>query len=349
MICVMRVVEGPAAGMKCWLKPDQLITVGRMSSCDFSVAEDHHMSRSHLIVEGLESSFRVRDVGSSNGTFVNGTRISMVELCVGDRIKAGNSVFAIEFENEENRRGGSEQVEPAAEEEIVAPIRTLSAEDLDFSQEATQRFFTVEGVSEVANERKTGNAEMAIGQASRDAAKSSMRETDSPPAALMRHFHRQNDSLIWGQCSPSGIPEAKQIIDSLQGLQGQALLSLIINRDQLDKSEAGALDFSCSSGETRALTETLYLLTSPQIEVPLEFLKRCLGQDAVVCVATSKPLEPAWILEAIDMVSYPSLLYQLVCRSPERASKLSEGISFLIFEPNRQGELCLLTGDQATG
>ena len=95
MICVFDVIEGPARGKRFWLRQDERIEIGRISTADFSVPADHHMSRHHLIVEATVGAFRVRDVGSANGTYVNNSKVSALELCSGDKIRAGSSTFAV--------------------------------------------------------------------------------------------------------------------------------------------------------------------------------------------------------------------------------------------------------------
>ncbi|MCC6511266.1 MAG: FHA domain-containing protein [Pirellulaceae bacterium] len=95
MICVFDVIEGPARGKRFWLRANQRIAVGRISTADFSVPADSHMSRHHLIFEANCEVIRVRDAGSANGTFVNDARINSLELCAGDKIRAGATIIEI--------------------------------------------------------------------------------------------------------------------------------------------------------------------------------------------------------------------------------------------------------------
>lgn len=64
-------------------------TIGRESS-DI-VIPDHAMSSRHFAVEIRGKEYFVRDLDSSNGTFLNGDRIRAAELTSGDTIKAGQS------------------------------------------------------------------------------------------------------------------------------------------------------------------------------------------------------------------------------------------------------------------
>ena len=100
MICILKVIDGPAQGAQLWISRNQCLVIGRRSTADFSVPTDPHMSRNHLFVEGNESSFRVRDAGSSNGTFVNNAPVAVAQLCSGDLIRAGKSVFQVTLKEE---------------------------------------------------------------------------------------------------------------------------------------------------------------------------------------------------------------------------------------------------------
>ncbi len=95
MICVFDVIDGPARGKRFWMRSHQRMAVGRISTADFAVVADSHMSRHHLVLEANCEVLRLRDVGSANGTFVNETRINALELRAGDQIRAGSTVFEL--------------------------------------------------------------------------------------------------------------------------------------------------------------------------------------------------------------------------------------------------------------
>src|SRR3954447_498277 len=55
----------------------QLLTIGRHSSCDIALPWDHRISRTHAVLERLGSAWTLTDDGiSRNGTFLNGTRLT---------------------------------------------------------------------------------------------------------------------------------------------------------------------------------------------------------------------------------------------------------------------------------
>lgn len=51
------------------------VTLGRSSSNTIPITSDPSISRTHAVIERLPTGWSVRDVGSSNGTFVNGKRV----------------------------------------------------------------------------------------------------------------------------------------------------------------------------------------------------------------------------------------------------------------------------------
>ena len=69
----------------------QRITLGRSPVNELSFPEDNGLSRQHLILEQEGDGWRVVDVGSKNGTVVNGQRIhTPTRLRSGDQILAGH-------------------------------------------------------------------------------------------------------------------------------------------------------------------------------------------------------------------------------------------------------------------
>ncbi|MGQ0723258.1 MAG: FHA domain-containing protein [Candidatus Eiseniibacteriota bacterium] len=67
------------------------IVIGRAPSCDVPV-DSARASRSHAAVHGDGERFWIRDLGSTNGTFVNGEKITgKYRLSPGDRIGIGDA------------------------------------------------------------------------------------------------------------------------------------------------------------------------------------------------------------------------------------------------------------------
>jgi pSer/pThr/pTyr-binding forkhead associated (FHA) protein len=69
------------------------ITIGRAPGSNI-VIDDTYASQLHARVFKSEGGFYIEDLGSTNGTYVNGRKISYPrELREGDRIKIGRMVF----------------------------------------------------------------------------------------------------------------------------------------------------------------------------------------------------------------------------------------------------------------
>ncbi|MBU7006618.1 FhaA domain-containing protein [Phosphitispora fastidiosa] len=69
---------------------EQGVIMGRRRTSDIPL-EDSNISRVHASIDFMEGSFFITDLGSTNGTFVNGIRISKKKLADGDRIRMGTT------------------------------------------------------------------------------------------------------------------------------------------------------------------------------------------------------------------------------------------------------------------
>lgn len=78
------------------------ITFGRGPNVDFAF-EDSSMSREHAAVEFSAGRFRIRDLGSTNGTKLNGKEITAEDLAHGDRLQIGEHVLQFIVEEVEQQ------------------------------------------------------------------------------------------------------------------------------------------------------------------------------------------------------------------------------------------------------
>jgi pSer/pThr/pTyr-binding forkhead associated (FHA) protein len=81
------VLRGPNAGSR-FLLDDDLTTAGRHPESDIFL-DDVTVSRRHAEFYRDGNSFRVRDVGSLNGTYANRDRIEEAKLTSGDEVQIG--------------------------------------------------------------------------------------------------------------------------------------------------------------------------------------------------------------------------------------------------------------------
>jgi serine/threonine-protein kinase len=93
---VLRVSAGPHAGRSFTFTGHDTFLVGRSSHAHFNLGADRYFSRIHFVVEANPPHARLLDMGSHNGTFVNGRRVpEPVLLADGDRIQAGHTVLVV--------------------------------------------------------------------------------------------------------------------------------------------------------------------------------------------------------------------------------------------------------------
>ncbi len=70
------------------LPPGSVKTIGRSPGAEFMI-EAALVSRLHCQLIATADTLQVRDLGSTNGTFVNGKRVKAAELREGDRLSVG--------------------------------------------------------------------------------------------------------------------------------------------------------------------------------------------------------------------------------------------------------------------
>jgi hypothetical protein len=98
MQVILEAVAGPAAGRRIEVRAGSILRVGRTARADYALGEDAYLSSLHFAVECDGAQCRIRDLGSSNGTFVNGSRITEQVVSQGDSVTAGGSTFTVHFE-----------------------------------------------------------------------------------------------------------------------------------------------------------------------------------------------------------------------------------------------------------
>ncbi|MGZ0229714.1 MAG: FHA domain-containing protein [Acidimicrobiales bacterium] len=86
-------VQGPTVGAKYNLESGTT-TLGRHPESDIFL-DDITVSRRHVEISHTDGAFRVRDVGSLNGTYLNRSRIDEAELQSGDELQVGR--FKLQF------------------------------------------------------------------------------------------------------------------------------------------------------------------------------------------------------------------------------------------------------------
>lgn len=90
----LRFISGKYQGGEFPLYPDREILVGRSSDLDMVLVEDM-VSRKHAKISISGDQIFIQDLGSTNGSFVNGEKIRRARLKEGDRILIGTSIIKV--------------------------------------------------------------------------------------------------------------------------------------------------------------------------------------------------------------------------------------------------------------
>jgi serine/threonine-protein kinase len=97
MEVLLRVTSGPHAGQEQMLGERGNCVIGRSSQAGLSMQEDRLLSREHFVIEVDSSVCSLKDLGSTNGTRINGHRVETAPLRDGDIITAGESAFVVQL------------------------------------------------------------------------------------------------------------------------------------------------------------------------------------------------------------------------------------------------------------
>jgi hypothetical protein len=87
------VEKGPRAGLTFMLGPGK-IDVGRHPESDIFL-DDVTVSRQHCRFDANEQELQVEDLGSTNGTYVNESRVDIANLNPGDEVMIGRFQFLV--------------------------------------------------------------------------------------------------------------------------------------------------------------------------------------------------------------------------------------------------------------
>jgi len=127
----LRFISGKYTGGEFPLRWDREIVIGRSSDLDMVLVEDM-VSRKHAKITTTGGQIVIQDLGSTNGTFVNGEKIRKVRLKPGDRILIGTSILkVVELESKGAATSQSEadaraRMEQSAQRRASVPGRPMS-------------------------------------------------------------------------------------------------------------------------------------------------------------------------------------------------------------------------------
>jgi serine/threonine-protein kinase len=112
----LRVLAGPYKGRVFAFSQHDTFLIGRTNDAHLCLPDDRFFSRHHCLLEIDPPRCFLRDLGSTNGTFVNGHRVTETFLKHGDQIQGGESVLLVEVSaplTSDNNAAKAPELQPA--------------------------------------------------------------------------------------------------------------------------------------------------------------------------------------------------------------------------------------------
>src|SRR5690349_7190018 len=92
----LKVTSGPYKGRIFSFTQHDTFLIGRSPDAHLCLPEDRYFSRNHCLLEMNPPHSYLRDLNSTNGTFLNGQRVKDASLNNGDRIQCGETILVVE-------------------------------------------------------------------------------------------------------------------------------------------------------------------------------------------------------------------------------------------------------------
>ncbi|RMH44898.1 MAG: FHA domain-containing protein [Deltaproteobacteria bacterium] len=110
---------------------DAPVVLGKESTCDVPIA-DPHVSREHCRIQITDGGIRVEDLGSRNGTLVNGTPVKLTVLSQPATLLLGKTTVRLETTEpvREHIAFGDAIGDSPAMQQVFAMLRRLAASDI---------------------------------------------------------------------------------------------------------------------------------------------------------------------------------------------------------------------------
>ncbi len=121
----LRFISGKYQGGEYPLPANREIVIGRSSELDMVLVEDM-VSRRHAKIIVSDDQIVIQDLGSTNGTFVNGEKIKRAKLSEGDRILIGTSIIKLVAADPASAGSSLQKMEQQASRNRSTQARTMS-------------------------------------------------------------------------------------------------------------------------------------------------------------------------------------------------------------------------------
>lgn len=101
MKVTLKVLSGPHVGRAFTFDQHDTFLIGRAEQAQLCLPDDRFFSRHHCILEINPPQCFLRDLKSTNGTYVNGVKVQEAHLKSGDRVQGGQTVLEVEVSTDQ--------------------------------------------------------------------------------------------------------------------------------------------------------------------------------------------------------------------------------------------------------
>jgi len=115
--------------------PSTVTVIGRRQESDLCIPL-MVVSRRHCELNLEKDRLKLRDLGSRNGTYVNGQRVDQAEVNPGDKIQIGPVTFAVQIDNQPAELSTPDSVILQLPEHLAVPEKQAVDQDETFLEPA---------------------------------------------------------------------------------------------------------------------------------------------------------------------------------------------------------------------
>jgi pSer/pThr/pTyr-binding forkhead associated (FHA) protein len=129
---IAKLIESGTQGQKTVLITKDEFLIGRGSDCDLRLGSSE-VSRHHCMLRLRGEKLTLTDLGSSNGTYINGLRVrSQAPLHHGDELRISSFVFQVELDEQEGITWYKDpDVDPSAHTQKLRDFKRPARKDGD--------------------------------------------------------------------------------------------------------------------------------------------------------------------------------------------------------------------------
>jgi pSer/pThr/pTyr-binding forkhead associated (FHA) protein len=216
MDVTLKVLEGAKTGAKIAVKKAEFI-IGRSQSCHLCAASSA-ISRQHCAILRQDNRVSVKDMGSRNGTLVNGERITEeIELTSGDELSVGPLKFLVTIST-----GINNVKKPEVKSVAEAVVRAAETSSGDIGDEDISQWLI--GPSSALTETQT------------------IRLDDTNALQKLREAAEAAEAEVKPDAETKATPEAAEKVESLVGKPGPGKLPKMPEKPGTKDSREAAVE-----------------------------------------------------------------------------------------------------------